>query len=257
MPHPLELMRYLARGWGTGERLPGGEVASVLAEVAADSPSSLLQACRRLIERHPASGVAWWLAARALSALGPAACLRQDAHQLSHDPTARRLAQLLPARVALAGRGEMGEVTRAALGRRRDVSVVRSPLSAGCVLVEAWAAGPEAVLVSAPEAALVSKAALALAGPGGRATPPAQPAVPAPADGTGQAGVPVWAVVARGTLLPGPLWEALLGRLPAGAGAQVVAAGQLASVVSERGLEAPAVALAAPTCPPVVELLDW
>ena len=37
--HPLEHLRYLARGWGSGDDFPAPEAAEVLAELAAESPA--------------------------------------------------------------------------------------------------------------------------------------------------------------------------------------------------------------------------
>jgi hypothetical protein len=73
-----------------------------------------------------------------------------------------------------------------------------------------------------------------------------------------QAGVPVWAVLERGTLLPEELWQQLLERaLKGGVAVEVANADDLAAIVSEHGQEEPEAALSKPTCSPVAELLGW
>lgn len=92
--HPLEQLRYVTKGWEGGE-VPVQDVAAALADLAMDSPASLLQACRRLIEHFPAEGVAWWLCARALSAPDPVDGIWEAADEIASDPTPRRLAEAL------------------------------------------------------------------------------------------------------------------------------------------------------------------
>jgi hypothetical protein len=71
------------------------EVAAALAELAAAQPSSLVHACRRLVERFPADGVAWWLSARALCAADPVEAIWEAATELATDPTERLLREEL------------------------------------------------------------------------------------------------------------------------------------------------------------------
>ncbi len=235
-PHPLEHLRYLARGWGSGEDFPAPEAAEVLAELAAGSPGTLVHACRRLIEYFPSSGQAWWLCARALCALDPPEGIREAADELAGDPTGRRLAEVLPAPGPVAF-PEPSSAVRAALRRRQEVQVQKKAVRAQLVVVSALAAGPGAILASARSAGAAAAAT--------------------------RAGKPVWAVVGRGVLLPGPLWDQLLVRagLSAGTGTgsvpEVVDSAGLEAVVGDAGLEAPKVALSRPTCPPVAELLGW
>ena len=119
-------------------------------------------------------------------------------------------------------------------------------------MVSALAAGPGAILASARSAAAAGVAA--------------------------RAGKPVWAIVGRGVLLPGPLWDQVLvraapradpgtadpgtadhGTADQGTGGrlEVVDGARLEAVVGDAGLEALKVALSRPTCPPVAELLGW
>jgi hypothetical protein len=228
--HPLEQLRYLARGRGGGDDFPAREAADVLGELATESPGTLVQACRRLIEYFPSSGPAWWLSARALCAPDPAEGIWKAAGELAADPTGLRLGEALPASAVIAAPEPSGAV-RAALRRRQDVQVQKKAARAQMVLVPVLAAGPAAVLMR-PRSANAARAA-------------------------GQAGKPVWAVVARGSLLPGPLWDQLLERAGAAVAAQVIEAAELGGVVGDRGLEPPGPALSRATCPPVAELLGW
>ncbi|MGA3221399.1 MAG: hypothetical protein ABSE77_20395 [Acidimicrobiales bacterium] len=230
--HPLEHLRYLARGWGSGDDFPAREAAEVLADLATESPGTLVHACRRLIEYFPSSGQAWWLGARALCAPDPPEGIRDASGELAGDPTVRRLAEALPVPAAVAFPDASGAI-RAALRRRQEVQVQKKAARAQLVVVSALAAGPGAVLTGARSVAAASTAA--------------------------GAGKPVWAVVGRGVLLPGPLWEQLLERAGAGADAAVgvIEAAKLEAVVSDQGLAAPLPALSRPTCPPVAELLGW
>ena len=125
--HPLEQLRYLARGWESGEEFPAQEAAAVLAELAADNPASLLQACRRLIEYFPSAGAAWWLSARALSAPEPVEGIWVAADELANDPTSRLVSESLPSGGAVAV-PEPSSVVMAALRRRRDVQLQRRKL---------------------------------------------------------------------------------------------------------------------------------
>jgi hypothetical protein len=232
--HPLEHLRYLARGWGSGDDFPAPEAAEVLAELAAESPGTLVHACRRLIEYFPSSGQAWWLSARALCAPDPTEGIREAADELAGDPTGRRLAEALPGPGGVAF-PDASWAVRAALRRRQDVQVQKKAVRAQMVVVSAVAAGPGAVLTSARSAAAVSAAA--------------------------GAGKPVWAVVARGVLLPGALWEQVLVRAtPAtgtGTSLEVVDGAQLAGVVGDAGIEEARLALSRATCPAAAELLGW
>ena len=230
--HPLEQMRYLARGWGTGPGLPAQELAEALAEVVSENPASLLQACRRLIEHQPAAGVAWWLSARALSAPDPVEAIDDAARELAADPTVRMLAEALPSPVRVSA-PQAGPVVVATLRRRKDAVLVRSTEhrtgGAAFLLIEVWAAGPEGVL----------------AGKG----------LVAAAKAARRQGWPVWAVAARGTLLPEALWRALLARSPMGV--EVLASSLLSCVATDQGLQSAAEALGRPTCSALAELLGW
>jgi hypothetical protein len=238
--HPLEHLRFVARGWAVGDDLPSGDVAALLAQLAQESPNMLLQACRRIIEYFPSSGVAWWLSARALSAADPVEGIWEAADELEEDPTPALLAAALPPDVGVALAQPSAEVALA-VRRRRDLRTEKRAAAADLVVVSAVAAGPAGVMVSARGASIAASATTA--------------------------GKPVWAVVARGVLLPGELWEHLVALAlpgPGGEGgggeglhAEVLAGSTLDVVVGDRGSQVGPAALSHPTCPAVAELRGW
>ena len=178
----------------------------------------------------------------ALCAADPPEGIREAADELAGDPTGRRLAQALPVPDAVAF-PDASWAVRTALRRRPEVQVLKKAVRAQMVVVSALAAGPGAVLTGARSAAAAATAA--------------------------GAGKPVWAVVTRGVLLPGPLWEQLLVRAGTGTGPgtgtgtgtgaalAVIDGAHLDGVVGDAGLEAAPVGLSRPTCPAAAELLGW
>jgi hypothetical protein len=230
--HPLEQLRYIARQWDNGDDFPAQEIAAVLADLADENPASLLQACRRIIEYYPSTGPAWWLSARALSAAEPVEGIWEAAEELASDPTAELCAQALPPDARVAFPGPVPAVVRA-LRQRKDVEVSqRTSRRTDLLLLRARAAGPAGLLFARSTSGPLASAA--------------------------QTGIPVWAVLERGVVLPAELWEQLLERALNGGVAVVVAhADDLTAVVSEHGRQEPADALSKATCPPVAELLGW
>jgi FAD/FMN-containing dehydrogenase len=228
--HPLEELRYLARGWESGEEFPAQEAAAVLAELAGENPASLLQACRRLIEYFPSAGAAWWLSARALSAPEPVEGIWVAADELANDPTSRRVGESLPTDGAVAV-PEPSSVVMAALRRRRDVQLQRRTTGAYLCVVAARAAGPVSVLVGRHSATAAAAGA--------------------------RAGNDVWVVVERGALLPGPLWDHLVQRALPVTRMKVLEASEFSAVIGDQGIGPAAEVLSRPSCPPVAELLGW
>ena len=68
--HPIERLRYVARAGSVDQDVLVHETAGALAGLDFD-PQGLVIACRRLVERHPASGPIWWLASKVLCAADP------------------------------------------------------------------------------------------------------------------------------------------------------------------------------------------
>ena len=206
----------MARAGDVDQSSLAREAADALMSLTND-PAELVTACRRILDRHPVAGALWSMSARVLTATDPRAAAWDVADDLASDTTADRVAAALPddAVVVLLGwpdvaaealhrrgdvevrildaYGEGGGLARRLLAR--DVDVVEVPLtglgqaclSGDVILIEAAAAGPSGLV-----AASGSLAAAAVARTAGR---------------------DVWAVVPRGRALPGPLFDALLGRL--------------------------------------------
>ncbi|HUY60456.1 MAG TPA: hypothetical protein VMW49_01140 [Candidatus Dormibacteraeota bacterium] len=262
--HPIERLRYVAGATGADPGVVAREAAYALAEVAATDAAGLVPACRRLVDRLPTAGPLWWLAARTLSAMDPAQAARQAADELEGDPTAACLVRHLPedATVVVVG---WPEAVASALRRRGDAEVlVVDAGGEGAPLARRLAEAGSAVSLVA-ESGVGPAAAVAglvlveahAAGPGGLLATPGSHAAAAVA---AHAGVPVWAVLAVGRVLPGPLWEALLARFdqvgePWERRVELVAADLLGAAVGPEGITTVAGGLAAATCPAAPELL--
>jgi hypothetical protein len=214
--HPIERLRYVARAEGADPSTLVREAAGALAGFA-DDPDGLVTACRRLVDRHPAIGPMWWMAARVLAAADPVAEAWRAADELDEDPTAGMLAAALPddASVVLVGwpeqivsalhhRGDIEPLVVHAGGdglslvsrlRRGELDAVPVPdagvgaavAEADVVVLEASAAGPEGFVAqtgSRPAAAMAATVE-----------------------------VPLWVVAGAGRVLPARLWGALVSRL--------------------------------------------
>ena len=214
--HPIERLRFVARASGAPPDDVVREAAASLAGFA-DDPISLVTACRRLIDRHPANGAIWWLCARTLLASDPADEAWRCHSEFHADPTLAELAHELPANANVAVIGWPDRVADAFVPRgdvqvrvidvdgngpgfvrlleRADVPAVDVAVTglapavaeADLVVLEASAVGPEVALVEPggwPAAAVASAA-----------------------------GVPVWLVAGRGRVVPAGLWPALTARL--------------------------------------------
>lgn len=260
--HPIERLRYVARASGADQALLVRETASALAGLDME-PAGLVTACRRIVDRHPASGPLWWLCARILTAAEPRAEARRAVQEISDDVTARALVANLPEDAvvcvvgwpdvvgdALVRRGDITVLVVDALGegsglarrlRRAEMEATEVPpaglgsaaAAADLVLLEATAVGPDAFVAVAG-----SRAAAAVAY---------------------CAEVPVWLAAGVGRLLPGPMWAALLRRLddagdPWEADDEVVPLGLVTKVVGPAGPQDPAEALRRTDCPVTPEL---
>jgi hypothetical protein len=260
--HPIERLRMVARAGREEPTLLAREAASALAAFAGD-PAALVTACRRLVDRQPACGPVWWVAARVLAAGDPDREAWRAGDALAHDPTPAEVAAALPDGATVVALGWPEQVAEALL-RRGDVTVlVVDALGDGGALAD-WLqrAGSDAeyvpesgVAAAVTEADLVLLEAVAL-GPAGLVAVSGSAAAAAVAR---QVGVPVWAVAGEGRVLPGPLWDALASRLaghvpPWTRDEEVVPASWVDVVVGPAGPTTMAEAAERPTCPPVPEL---
>lgn len=261
--HPIERLRFVARATGAPPDDVVQEAAASLAGFAED-PVSLVTACRRLIDRHPANGAIWWLCARTLVAADPGDEAWRCHSDFHADATIDELTHALPADASvgvvgwpdrlgtvLARRGDIqvrvididGDgpgFTRAL--ERLDVEVVDVPVGglasavadADLVVLEASAIGPGAALVE----------------PGGWAA----------ASVARTSEVPVWLVGGRGRVVPAGLWPALQARLGGAArppwerGIDLLPLGLIDQVAGPTGLQTVADALATVDTPDAAEL---
>jgi hypothetical protein len=266
MPHPIERLRWVARAEGAGPSLLAREAAGALASVGDDLPG-LLTGCRRLLDRHPAVGPLWWLAARSLAAEDPARELYVAMSDLDADPTSAVLAAALPDDVVVTVLG-WPEQGGDALRRRGDLEVLvvddargEGPSFArrlGVSGVEAFDVRESGLGSAVRESGLVLLEASAL-GPDGCVCPSGSLAAAA----LGQAlGIDVWVVAGAGRVLPGRLWTALLGRLDAADDPwaledEVVPLAWVTGVAGPDGVAPPEEAVKRADCPVVPELLGW
>lgn len=235
--------------------------ASALAGIA-DDPRALVTACRRLVERLPASGPMWWLAARVLAAAEPEAEAWQAADDLRRDPTPSALAAALPesATVVLLGSPHQAG---AAARRRRDLRLLAVDAAGGSgpLIDDLDDAGSDVAAVAehglgaaVAASSLVVLEASAL-GPDGLVAVSGSRAAAAVAL---HAGVPAWAVAGVGRVLPPGLWGALVARLrgpePWAARQEIMPLALVDLVVGPDGPEPVDRALARAGCPDIADL---
>ena len=214
--HPIERLRYVARAGPADARVLVRETASALSGLGSD-PAGLVTACRRILERQPAAGALWWLAARVLTAGDPLGEAWRAAEEIDDDPTPRHLADALPdgATVTIVG---WPEQVAEALPRRGDVEVlVIDALGEGAGLVRRLESSdvdavdvPEAG--AGPAAAASDVVVIEAVARGGGMLVATVGSYAAAAVGR-HAGAEVWAVAGRGRVLPERLWRALAARL--------------------------------------------
>ncbi|MGI9033972.1 MAG: hypothetical protein ACR2HY_09935, partial [Acidimicrobiales bacterium] len=265
--HPIERLRMVARAQGEDPALVAREAAEVLADCAGD-PAALVTGCRRLVDHQPTSGPIWWLAARVLSAADPEEEAWRSADLLAGDATPGALGYHLPEDTTVLVVGWPDQASEA-LRRRGDCRVlVVDDISTGGGLAR-WLrrAGSDALVVehagmgpAAAASGLVLLEATALGAAGdGEAGFVAAAGSRAAAAVARSAGVPVWVVAGVGRVLPGPLWQAMVGRLEAGTDPwdrpdEVVPLALADQVVGPGGPFPAAEAPARADCPSVPEL---
>jgi hypothetical protein len=231
--HPIERLRYVARAGPVPIAPLVHESAAALAAFA-DDPGALLTACRRLLDRRPASAPLVWLAARMLTGPDPRSEAWDSVDRFERDPTAAELEFALPAdaRVLIVG---ASETTGEALCRRSDLTVLSvgaATVDSDIVIIESECIGPSEAL-----AASGSRAAAATAR---------------------EAGIPVWLVGGVGRHLPARMWEGVLGRVDRGEPwdreHELVPLRLVDRLVTPRGLRTPEEASRAVDCPIAPEL---
>ena len=204
-----------------------------------------------------------WLASRALVAADPRTEVRACMEAISDDRTARLLSRQLPVEAAVCVLGWPDMIGRA-LRLRGDLRVlVVDVLGEGRHLVQrlseqdGWVeevseSGLGAAAASA-DAVLLETAAV---GPDGSLAVAGSRAAAAVANA---AGVPVWLVAGKGTVLPGPMWDSLieraLGMVEAWeADEEIVPLALVDRVAGPDGLVSVSEAVSSTDCPVVPEL---
>ncbi len=120
--HPSERLRSVARASGAPPAAVARESIGALMSFH-DDPRGLLNACRRLVDRHPRSGPMMWLASRVVTATDPRIEARLAAAELDGDTTPETLATAFGEGVTVCVLG-WPEVVGRALIRRGDVQVL-------------------------------------------------------------------------------------------------------------------------------------
>lgn len=120
--HPIEHLRYVARARGADPAALVEETAHALGSLRF-APSSLVVACRRIVERHPFTGPLWWLCANVTTSAEPFEAVWELSIDVRRDPTASRLATSLPDDATVVTIGEQ-DVLGDGLARRGDVRVL-------------------------------------------------------------------------------------------------------------------------------------
>lgn len=120
--HPIERLRYVARGSGASQSGLVHEAAGGLAAFG-DDPVGLVTAARRILDRQPAAGAMWYLCARMLTSVDPGREAWSLAAELEADPTPVALADALPDDSTVCVLG-WPELIADALPRRGDVEVL-------------------------------------------------------------------------------------------------------------------------------------
>jgi len=259
--HPIERLRAVARSGGLGLDELVLDAAMALAGFA-DDPAGLVTACRSLVDRHPAAGPLWSLAARVLSATDPAEEAWRVVEEVEANSTAPALYRAVPdgAQVLVVG---WSDGLAAALGRRGDCRLlVADPAGTFTGRLRARLQAhveevPDAGIgAAAAHADLVLFEAQAMGGDGIVAIGGTRAASAVAA----ALGRPVWAVAAAGRVLPAELWQVLSGRVSASPEPwlepdEIVPVALVAGVVRATGLLVPGDAMARPDCPFAPELI--
>jgi hypothetical protein len=261
--HPIERLRYVARASGADQGPLVRESAGALATFA-DDPHGLVVACRRIVDRHPASAPLWWLCGRLLIADDPYREAWAATDEVENDRTALELARALPdgATVCVLGWPEqIGE----AMARRGDLDVlVVDALGEGSGLVRRLVAtGMDATdvpMTGLGQAVAASDLLLLEASAVGPDSMLAIAGTLAAASVARHHAIPVWVAAGVGRLVPQRVWEAMIARLervhadPWEADDEIVALELVDRIAGPIGLEDAAEARRRTDCPIAPEL---
>jgi hypothetical protein len=261
--HPIERLRYVARAHGASQAVMVTETAAALCSFGRD-PQGLVTACRRIVDRQPASGPLWWLAARTLTAPDPISEAQKAAAEIEEDRTPRALADALPegATVLLLG---WPELAAGGLPRRGDVEVLICDVDGegGDLVLRLLRADVDATDVpvsglgaAAAEVDFVVLETCAM-GPGGFVAPSGSRAAASVAR---LSGAEVWLVAGVGRMLPERMFMALCDRTLSADSrweddVELVPLDLVDKVLGPSGPAHPAEALRRTDCPVAPELL--
>ena len=256
----MEHLRYVARAGDLSQDVLVRETASALGALASD-PLELVTVCRRILDRYPIAGALWSMAARVCASSQPYRAAQKFASEMRADTTADHAADALPAGATVCLLG-WPDIAADGLGRRADIDiriidaygegaglarrlagngcevtdVPLAGLAAACtsadvILVEAAAAGPEAVIAAGGSHAAAAVGYVS--------------------------GIEVWCVVGWGRALPRQFFEAAAASVadePWECDEEIVPIGLFSHVVGPGGIE-PATGWERADCPLAAELL--
>lgn len=256
----MEHLRYVARAGDLSQDVLVRETASALGALASD-PLELVTVCRRILDKYPVAGALWSMAARVCASSQPYRAAQEFVSEMRGDSTADHAADSLPAGARLCLLG-WPDIAAEGLGRRADIDVriidaygegaglarrlagngcevtdvPLAGLAAACasadvILVEAAAAGPEAVIAAGGSHAAAAVGYVS--------------------------GIEVWCVVGWGRALPQQFFEAAAASVsdePWECDEEVVPIGLFSHVVGPGGIE-PASGWQRADCPLAAELL--
>lgn len=216
--HPIEHLRYVARAQGADPTSLVEETAHALGSLHFD-PSSLVVACRRIVERHPFTGALWWLCANVVTSAEPFEAVWELAEAIRSDRTGAELAAVIADEAVVVTIGNP-DVVGDGLIRRGDVRVLA--LDAGFtatsfirrmerydVAAEPVDAGVAGAAVRAADVVLIE----ALAIDSARAVVPMGSSTTAAA--ASAFGTEVWVVAGVGRRLPSGYLDSMVAKLDA------------------------------------------
>jgi hypothetical protein len=256
--HPIEQLRYVARARGADASAMVRETASAVRGLRLD-PAGLVVACRRIVERHPASGPLWWLCARLLVSGDPFVEARSLADAFDADPTPDVLVDTIPEGATVVTVG-LAEQSWRPLTRRGDLCVLvveaghrasafAQRLERADVVCDVVPVERAAVAVESADLVLLEADAVGSE----RAVVPIGSAVVGAAAHV--AGIPVWLVAGRGRRLPDPMIDAMIARLGTWEDHEPFPLRLVTDIVGPDGRTAVSPAAVAAECSMVAELL--